>query len=282
MKQHPERRLGVCSWSLKAASPADLAQKVFECGVTSVQLALDPLRDGRWDVARSVHALAASGLSARSGMIGMKGEDYTSPASIAATGGVRVDAHWEENLAAATESAALAWRLRLPLVSFHAGFLPHERRDPLRAVLLGRLRALADVFGRHDVALALETGQERAETMLDVLAELDRPTVGVNFDPANMLLYGMGDPVEALSVLGPHVRQVHVKDARAPRQPGAWGEEVCVGTGEVDWPRFFEVLARVAPAADLMIEREAGVDRVGDIRKAATLVRKLLGTAAPS
>jgi len=267
----------VCSWSLKAASPADLAQKVFECGVGCVQLALDPLRDGRWDVQRTVHALAARNIVPRSGMIGMRGEDYASPASIRETGGVRLDAHWDENVAAATQSAALAWRLRLPLVSFHAGFLPHDRADPVRGVMLGRLRAIADVFAKHGVALALETGQERADTLLDVLAELDRPTVGVNFDPANMLLYGMGDPVEALSALGPHVRQVHVKDARAPRQPGAWGEEVTVGTGEVDWPRFFAVLARVAPAADLMIEREAGTDRVGDIRKAASFVRGLLG-----
>jgi L-ribulose-5-phosphate 3-epimerase len=267
----------VCSWSLKPGSPADLVRKVQQCGLRDVQLALDPLRDGRWPLERTVEALAAADITVRSGMIGMSGEDYSTPATIRQTGGVRLDARWDEHLAAATASAALAWRLRLPLVSFHAGFVPHERRDPLRAVMLGRLRAIADVFAEHGVALALETGQERADTLLDALAELDRATVGVNFDPANMLLYGMGDPVAALAALGPHVRQVHVKDARSPRQPGTWGEEVAAGSGEVNWPAFFEVLARVAPRADLMIEREAGTERVADIRTAATFVRAQLG-----
>ena len=102
--------------------------------------------------------------------------------------------------------------------------------------------------------------------------ELDRPDAGVNFDPANMILYGMGDPVDALRRLAPRVRQVHVKDARAARMPGTWGEEVRVGTGEVDWPAFFGVLRAGAPHVDLMIEREAGEDRVGDILRARELV----------
>ena len=89
-----------------------------------------------------------------------------------------------------------------------------------------------------------------------------------------MLLYDMGEPVAALGALAPWVRQIHVKDARRTRVKGTWGSEVPVGTGEVDWRRFFSVVTERELAVDLMIEREAGDDRVGDIRAARALVER--------
>ncbi|HIA27537.1 MAG TPA: hypothetical protein EYN79_05370, partial [Planctomycetes bacterium] len=85
------------------------------------------------------------------------------------------------------------------------------------------------------VKLALETGQESAATLEGALEALGRSDVGVNFDPANMILYGMGNPVEALVRLAPRVAQIHIKDALASEVAGEWGSEVVVGTGEVDW-----------------------------------------------
>jgi sugar phosphate isomerase/epimerase len=150
------------------------------------------------------------------------------------------------------------------LVTFHAGFLPHEAEDPERAKLLGRLRELADVFADKRVKLGLETGQESAPTLASVLTELDHPNVGVNFDPANMILYGMGDPLEAIRVLASSVVQIHVKDATPTETPGTWGAEVPVGSGAVPWPDFFQA-ARSCPAEALVIEREAGATREEDI-----------------
>ena len=86
--------------------------------------------------------------------------------------------------------------------------------------------------------------------------------------PANMLLYGMGDPVAALNALLPWVRQLHVKDARAAKGPCEWGLEVPVREGEVDWDGIFEALARAPRTIDLMIEREAREQRVADVRRA--------------
>jgi sugar phosphate isomerase/epimerase len=136
-----------------------------------------------------------------------------------------------------------------------------------------------DVYAERGVAVGFETGQESAATLLEALADLQRPQAGVNFDPANLLLYGMDDPVAALRQLLPRVRQVHVKDARRPRSAGQWGEEVPVGTGEVPWDEFLALVRGGAPHADLMIEREAGQDRVGDIRTARDLVRERLAGA---
>ncbi|MCC6406314.1 MAG: sugar phosphate isomerase/epimerase [Planctomycetes bacterium] len=274
------KRLGACSWSLKANGPKELAQRVRQVGVANVQLALDPLRTGAWSVDETVAACASAGLSIRSGMMGMQGEDYGSLDSIKATGGVRPTEHWNANLAAARANAKLAARLGLRLVTFHAGFLPHEASDPERKVLIERLRALVDVFASEGAVVGFETGQESARTLLDVLAELDRPTAGVNFDPANMLLYDMGDPVAALKLLAPRVKQIHVKDAVRTKQRGTWGAEVCVGTGEVDWRALFAAAAESKLDVDFMIEREAGDDRIGDMRKARELVERELASGA--
>jgi sugar phosphate isomerase/epimerase len=163
-------------------------------------------------------------------------------------------------------------------VTFHAGFLPHDRNDPLRIEMIERLRAIADRFAKHGVRVGFETGQESADTLLEVLHELERPTVGVNFDPANMILYGMGDPLEAMRRLAPRIFQIHIKDAVAAMVPGTWGHEVPAGTGQVDWPAFCEVLRAERLACNLMIEREAGDDRIGDASRARELVERALST----
>jgi L-ribulose-5-phosphate 3-epimerase len=267
-------RLGVCSWSLQPVSVDDLARKLNATGLGAVQLALAPLCCGDWDADLTRQRLAGGRVRIVSGMMSMAGEDYSTLDSIRSTGGLRPDAQWESNLTAATECARVAAHLELDLVSFHAGFLPHEDADPERLVLLDRLRTVIDLFADEGVHVALETGQETAGTLLGVLDELDRPTAGVNFDPANMILYGMGDPVQALELLAPHVRQIHVKDARSAVQPGSWGEEVRVGTGEVDWDAFFGLVRERLPGVNLIIEREAGTDRISDVISAAEVLRR--------
>jgi len=265
-------RLGICSWSLQPASPGELALRVEEAGLQAVQLALDPLRSRDWSPDETARTLADAGVTVLSGMMGTKGEDYSTLATIQRTGGVRPDEHWEENRAAASVNAKLARSLGLELITFHAGFLPEERDSPERAVLMERLREIVDRFGDEGLRAAFETGQETATALLEFLEELERPPAGVNFDPANMILYDKGDPLEALDVLAPWVRQIHVKDAVRTGTPGAWGEEVCVGEGDVDWRGFFELVRARNLGCDLLIEREAGARRVADIRRAKEIV----------
>ena len=268
-------RIGACSWSLGADGPDALVELLEKIGVDAVQLHLDPLRTGAWSEDKTKAAFARAEIDVRSGMMSMEAEDYSSLESIQRTGGVRPEATWPKNLAAAKANAQLARRLGIPLVTFHAGFLPHERSDPERKTLIDRLGQMVDVFAAEGVRVGFETGQENAATLLAVLAELNRPTLGVNFDPANMILYGMGDPVAALRELLPYVFQVHIKDAIATSARGAWGEEVRVGTGQVDWGAFFAVLREHDIDVDRMIEREAGAERVLDMRAARELLERL-------
>lgn len=272
-------QIGVCSWSLQPTSPTSLAERIHDCQLDAVQLALDPVRTGAWDEAATTAALTGAGIRVLSGMMEMQGEDYSTLDTIRETGGVRPDATWEANRAAAIDNAQLARRLGLELVTFHAGFLPHEPGEE-RTKLVERLRTLVDVFADAGVRIALETGQETAKTLLAVLEELDRPNAGVNFDPANMVLYDQGDPIEALRALAPRVLQLHVKDATRTETPGTWGAEVAVGTGDVDWDAFTDIVRTLPLTGDLVIEREAGEERVADVRRAFAELTGRLGTDA--
>ena len=164
----------------------------------------------------------------------------------------------------------------MKLVTFHAGFLPDDRNDPVRMTMIDRLRKLSDAFAARGVQVAFETGQETAGTLVDVLDDLDRPAVGLNFDPANMILYGMGEPVTAIERLSPWVRQIHVKDALPASAPGAWGTETRAGDGAVNWSKFFAAVEALCPRVSLVIEREAREERLDDIRAARDLILRFI------
>jgi sugar phosphate isomerase/epimerase len=270
-------RLAVCSWSLQPESADDLFAKLDATGLARTQIALDPIREnaeGRWSDFRS--RAEARGVTCVSGMFVTVGEDYSTLESIRRTGGVVPDETWEENWRHIRANAELAAALGLPFVSFHAGFLPHDSADPAFAKLKERITRIAEVFAARDITLGFETGQETAGTLAAFLEQLNAPNVGVNFDPANMLLYDKGDPVAALRTLAPWLKQVHLKDAVRTRTPGTWGEEVVVGTGEVDWPAFFAVLDELGYSGNLCLEREAGDQRVADLKAGREFIASLV------
>ncbi len=263
----------MCSWSLRPEDPGSLAATLRTLGIPRVQLALLPLLEDGATWCDAGRALSGEGIRIVSGMMQTVGEDYSTLESIARTGGVRPDGSWPATLDRALRTADLAASLGLTLVTFHAGFIPHEAGTD-RSTMLARLRTLVDHFATRGVNLAFETGQETAETLTSALDELDRPSAGVNLDPANMVLYGMGDPVAAAQTLLPRIAQVHVKDARATPTPGTWGQEVPVGMGDVAWGALLAVLSSTPRALDLVIEREAGSCRESDITGAKSLIER--------
>jgi sugar phosphate isomerase/epimerase len=268
-------RLAVCSWSLQPTTPQDLITKLQGTGIRRLQLALDPLRESPGVWGQTPALFRQNGITIISGMFGCVGEDYSTLESIRVTGGIAPDAMWEQNWKNIQATAALAQQLGLKLVMFHAGFLPHDEKDPQFGKMLGRLSKIADVFKAANIELALETGQETASDLLHLLQQLKRPNVGVNFDPANMILYNKGNPIAALRTLGPSIRSLHIKDAKRTKVPGTWGEEAIVGTGEVDWPAFFATLRELKYTGNFSIEREWGNQRVADICAAKEVVTKL-------
>ncbi|MCB1120049.1 MAG: sugar phosphate isomerase/epimerase [Verrucomicrobiae bacterium] len=273
-KNQISENLAVCSWSLRPKDTVDLVAMIHSLGLSKVQLALNDHRGSAGGAAIG-RELADAGIEIISGMFGTEGEDYSTPQTIQETGGVVPDHTWKNNQVIARNAAEAAQALGLDLVSFHAGFLPHDREDPAYAKLIDRLRFLANLFAERGLKLSFETGQEEASSLAAFLKDLEAPNVGVNFDPANMILYDKGDPVEGLRTLLPYLQQVHIKDAIVTDVPGTWGSEVVVGTGQVDWPAFFAVLDEGNYDGALVIEREAGDDRVGDIRAAKEFLLNL-------
>ena len=264
------RHIAVCSWSLQPKNPSELISRANSCGISSIQLALNPLcSDEAWSDAEK--DLAEAGISIMSGMLEATGEDYTSLETIAETGGVRPDGTWEQTWENAQAVALKAKEMRIGLVTFHAGFFPEESCEE-RDKMMERLTQILMCFDACGVNLAFETGQENARNLISVLEELNHPALGVNFDPANMILYGQGDPIEAVQLLTPWIKQVHIKDAKHAEVSGTWGTEVPAGTGDFCWKTF---LSHVPEGINLVIEREGGDQRVEDVTQALSMLREL-------
>jgi len=146
------------------------------------------------------------------------------------------------------------------------------------------VRRVADSAARHSQTFALETGQEPARVLLRFIEDVARPNIRINFDPANMILYGTGDPIEALDLLGPLVISVHCKDGDWPPRdrPGALGTERPLGQGSVGIERFIRKLRQIGYRGTLNIEREVEDhrQRLADIRMAVGLLEELRGATA--
>ena len=269
-------KLAVCSWSLQSASPAHLLDSLKQIGISRIQCALDPIVNDPKVWGDFGNFCQKNGIEIVSGMFGTIGEDYSTLESIKQTGGLVPDGTWEQNWIHIQKAAQLAAQMGLKLVSFHAGFLPHEKSDPSYAKLVDRIRKVVKLYAQSGITLAMETGQETADTLRSFLESLQEPNLGVNFDPANMILYDKGEPVAALKTLAPWIKQCHIKDANRTQKPGTWGEEVVVGTGQVNWSGFFETLADMNFVGNGCIEREAGNQRIVDIKSAQTYITKLI------
>jgi L-ribulose-5-phosphate 3-epimerase len=273
-------RLAVCSWSLRPTDPANLVSQLAGIGLKHIQIDLDPLRENASVWGELPAVLADAGMAAVSGMFRTVGEDYTTLASIRRTGGLVPDNTWEQNWQNLQLTVRNAGQLGLPIVMTHAGFLPHETSDPAFDKILKRMRQVARLFADHGLILCCETGQESATALVTFLDHLAEPNVAVNFDPANMLLYANGDPITALRTIGNRVLSCHLKDATVTRVPGTWGEEVPVGSGQVDWPAFFTVMAGLDYPGFFCFEREAGSQRGTDIAAGRKFIENLLETLA--
>lgn len=270
-------KIGVCSWSLQARSIPELERLAAEVGAEVVQVGLGDPTHGTWEEgAEFLRKLAGSSLEVSGTMIGYPGEDYTSPETIRRTGGFGDPATRKERLEIFRQAVDQTAELGLEILCSHAGFIPDG--GPERQSFLECLKEAADIAEARRVTFAMETGQETAELLRRTLDELGSESLKVNFDPANMILYGMGDPLEAIRILGPDIVHVHAKDARPPERRGEWGAEVPLGDGEVGMDRFIDVLDKAGYRGPLAIEREAGdqSERVRDIRKGAEVLRGVL------
>lgn len=188
---------------------------------------------------------------------GFAGESYADIPTVKQTVGLVPPATRAARTGEMKEIADFARALGVNVVGVHIGFVPHDKSDPEYAAVLAVARELCDHCAANDQALHLETGQEPPDVLLGFLHDVERDNLFVNFDPANMILYGMSEPLSALQKLGRHVRSVHCKDATWSPEPGVtWGQEVALGDGAVGFAGFLDTLDRIGYTGPLTIERE--------------------------
>ena len=207
------------------------------------------------------------------------GESYADIPTVERTVGFIPGASREEREQRTYQVSDFAAALEVNSIACHVGFVPHDTAHPDYIAVRALVRRIADHAAQHGQTFALETGQEPAQVLLNFLKDCDRPNLGINFDPANMILYGTGDPIEALGVLGPHLLSVHCKDGDWPdkNSPGSLGKEKPLGQGAVGMERFIAKLKEVGFKGPLNIEREAEnqEQRIADMKMAVALLSKL-------
>jgi sugar phosphate isomerase/epimerase len=271
--------IGACSWSLQVKSVPELEELLKKVGLEWTQIALGDPNHASWaeDDATFIARVAKASFKVSAAMLGFPGEDYTTPDHIRRTGGFGDPTTRAERLKTLDWGLKKTKALGLSILSIHAGFIP-EKGDPGRRDFIDTLKRALDAAGRENITLAFETGQETAALLRATLDELKHPRAKVNFDPANMLLYDKGDPIEAVKILGADIVHVHAKDANRTTVPGAWGQEVPLGQGQVDMAKFIEALKAVGFQGTLAIEREVGDQqaRIRDIAYGVDVLRKLV------
>lgn len=269
--------IGMCSWSVHKEDEPSLRSVMNELGLHVVHLALGGLlaMDDH-QRARAINTFHQSPLIISAGMVGFQGENYSSLSHIRRTGGLVPDATATDRANLILRAATICQSLGVSLLTTHIGFVPSRSDRSAFDKLVDRLQRLLELMEATGVTLCFETGQETAADLQAFLKAIHRPNVGVNFDPANMILYGKGDPVDAVNLLMPYVRHVHAKDARkiTPSNPDAWaGDEVPLGQGDARLDQVIATLWKHQYPGALAIEREAGENRRGDVQTGIEFLR---------
>jgi len=224
-------------------------------------------------------AIGEAGFSIATVVCAYTGEDYADIPTVQRTVGFIPAATRAAREQRTIDASDFAAALGVKSIACHIGFVPEDHTDPDYIAVRDMVRRICAHASQHGQTFALETGQEPADTLLRFLDDAACPNLKINFDPANMILYGSGDPIEAFEKLASRVVSVHAKDGDGPPagKPGALGKEKPLGQGAVGIPRFIDALKRAGYRGSINIEREIEnqTQRLADIGMAVGLLKSL-------
>ena len=170
-----------------------------------------------------------------------------------------------------------AKKLGASKIATHVGFLPENPSTEQYTSVVAAIRHVAEYCKKNGQSFLFETGQETPVTLLRTIEEVGTGNIGINLDPANLILYGKANPVDALDVFGKYVMEVHAKDGCYPTDGKELGVETRIGEGRVNFPTFIAKLREVGFDGNLIIEREIfGEEQTRDIRDAKALIGALI------
>jgi sugar phosphate isomerase/epimerase len=243
--------------SIDAGLGVDL-EVAKELGIPTIQIHAPHAGNRSAEAAAEVkQRLEKYGIVATAVFGGFEGESYADIPTVTETVGLVPPATRVSRLAEMKEISNFAKHLGCDVIALHLGFVPHDQSDPLYEQTVEVTKELCQYALENGQNLHLETGQETAAGLVQFINDTGCENLFVNFDPANMILYGTGQPIEALETLGSRVRSVHFKDAKwADRIGQEWGTEVRLGDGDVDIEKYMRTLKALGYDGPLTIERE--------------------------
>ena len=175
------------------------------------------------------------------------------------------------------QTSDFAKRLGIKQLQTHCGFIPENPRNPLYEEAVLAIRQVAQHCAGNGQDFLMETGQETPTTMSRTIQDVDQPNLGVGLDTANLILYGKANPVDAAKIIGSHVRAIHAKDGKWPTDPMKLGQEVLIGTGDVDFAKVFAILHSKGYSGAVTIEREThGPQQIADVMQEKVYLEPIL------
>ncbi len=193
------------------------------------------------------------------------------------TAGLNVEAYRVSRVNYVKSVGRFAKELGITDVVIHAGFIPNNPFSPDYASMLTAIESISSYYETIGMNLLFETGPESPVTLLRLIKDIGRDNLYINLDPANLIMYGYGNPIDALYTFGKYVRNIHGKDGMPPTDPRNLGKEVPAGEGMVDFPKMFKMLKDLNYDRYIIIEREiSGPQQAKDIIKAKAYFEKLV------
>jgi len=267
-------RLGIVTGISKG--PEATIKRVHELGFPTCQLSIGTLDDAA--VAELRAALVKYGVEVTSAIAGGPAPEiydfYKGPETI----GLVPSQYREARIARIKQVSDIAKKAGITGVQTHCGFLPENPNEPLYAESVKAIRTVAQYCKENGQTFRCETGQETPIALVRVIKDVGLDNVGVNFDVANLILYGKANPVDAVELLGPYIMGVHAKDGLFPTDPRNLGREVPIGQGKVNFPVLIPLLKKAGYRNPLTIEREiSGPKQTEDILASKAFLEKLIG-----
>ena len=256
--------------------PNDAIAKVDDLGLPTCQVFVDEIDSvlaGRLRQALDKYQTEATSL-----VVGGPGKEvwdfYDGPLTI----GLVPRETRERRIAHIKKASDFAKQCGIDAVQTHCGFIPENANDPIYKETIAAMHEVVAYCKRNGQNFRYETGQETPITLVRAIQDVGLDNQGVNFDVANLILYGKANPVDAIELLAPYIQGIHAKDGLWPTNPRKLGEEVPIGKGKVDFPRIIARLKEINYRGAVTIEREiSGPQQVEDVRAAKAYLEKLIG-----
>lgn len=258
------------------SDPEAAMQKVHDLGLPTCQVYVDKVEPEL--AGRLRQALDKHGIEATSVVVGGPGKEvwdfYGGPLTI----GLVPRETRAARIAHIKAASDFAKQCGIAAVQTHCGFIPENPNDPVYQETVEAIREVAGYCKRNGQNFRYETGQETPITLVRAIQDVGLDNQGVNFDLANLILYGKANPVDAIELLGPYVQGIHAKDGLWPTNPRELGKEVAIGQGKVDFPLIIQRLKNLEYRGAVTIEREiSGPQQMADVRTARTYLETLIG-----